>query len=65
MRTGLPRRRPDRQTEHLSRPPLRDSFVIARNTAMTFKGKPIDAKAIGIWACARFSKAQCRRAAIG
>ena len=24
-----------------------DSFVIARNTAMTFKGKPVDAKAIG------------------
>jgi len=26
---------------------LRDTFVIARNTAMTYKGKPIDAKAIG------------------
>src|SRR5271169_2452178 len=26
---------------------IRDSFVIARNTAMTFKGKPVDAKAIG------------------
>jgi class 3 adenylate cyclase/TolB-like protein len=26
---------------------LRGSFVIARNKAMTFKGKPIDAKAIG------------------
>jgi adenylate cyclase len=26
---------------------IRDSFVIARNTAMTFKGKLIDAKAIG------------------
>jgi adenylate cyclase len=26
---------------------LRDSFVIARNTAFTYKGKPIDAKAIG------------------
>ena len=26
---------------------LHDTFVIARNTAMTFKGKPIDAKAIG------------------
>ncbi len=26
---------------------IRDSFVIARNTAMTLKGKPIDAKAIG------------------
>jgi adenylate cyclase len=26
---------------------IRGDFVIARNTAMTFKGKPIDAKAIG------------------
>jgi adenylate cyclase len=26
---------------------LRDSFVIAHNTAMSFKGKPVDAKAIG------------------
>ena len=26
---------------------LHDSFVIARNTAMTYKGKPVDAKAIG------------------
>ena len=26
---------------------IRDNFVIARNTAMTFKGKPVDAKAIG------------------
>jgi TolB-like protein len=26
---------------------LHDSFVIARNTAITFKGKPFDAKAIG------------------
>ena len=26
---------------------IRDTFVIARNTAMTFKGKPVDAKAIG------------------
>ena len=26
---------------------IRGSFVIARNTAMTFKGKPVDAKAIG------------------
>ena len=25
---------------------LRGSFVIARNTAFTFKGKPVDAKAI-------------------
>jgi adenylate cyclase len=26
---------------------IRDTFVIAHNTAMTFKGKPVDAKAIG------------------
>jgi TolB-like protein len=26
---------------------IRDSFVIARDTAMTFKGKPVDAKVIG------------------
>ena len=26
---------------------LRDTFVIARNTAFTYKGKPVDAKAIG------------------
>jgi adenylate cyclase len=32
-------------TTDLSR--IRDSFVIARNTAFTFKGKSIDAKAIG------------------
>jgi len=32
-------------TTDLSR--IRDSFVIARNTAFTYKGKPIDAKAIG------------------
>jgi adenylate cyclase len=35
----------DELTTSLAR--LRNSFVIARNTAMTFKGKPIDAKAIG------------------
>jgi adenylate cyclase len=35
----------DELTTSLAR--LRDSFVIARNTAMTFKGKPVDAKAIG------------------
>ena len=35
----------DELTTGLAR--MRDSFVIARNTAMTFKGKPIDAKAIG------------------
>ncbi len=32
-------------TTELSR--IRDSFVIARNTAFTYKGKPIDAKQIG------------------
>jgi TolB-like protein/class 3 adenylate cyclase len=26
---------------------LRDTFVIARNTALTYKGKPVDAKAVG------------------
>src|SRR5271169_4261981 len=35
----------DELTTALAR--IRDSFVIARNTAMTFKGKSIDAKAIG------------------
>ena len=35
----------DELTTSLAR--MRDTFVIARNTAMTFKGKPVDAKAIG------------------
>jgi TolB-like protein/class 3 adenylate cyclase len=35
----------DELTTGLAR--IRGSFVIARNTAMTFKGKPIDVKAIG------------------
>jgi class 3 adenylate cyclase/TolB-like protein len=35
----------DELTTSLAR--LRYTFVIARNTAMTFKGKPVDAKAIG------------------
>jgi TolB-like protein/cytochrome c-type biogenesis protein CcmH/NrfG len=35
----------DELTTSLARLP--DTFVIARNTAMTFKGKPVDAKAIG------------------
>jgi TolB-like protein/class 3 adenylate cyclase/Tfp pilus assembly protein PilF len=35
----------DELTTSLAR--IRDSFVIAHNTAMTFKGKPIDAKQIG------------------
>jgi class 3 adenylate cyclase/TolB-like protein/Tfp pilus assembly protein PilF len=35
----------DELTTSLAR--LHGSFVIARNTAMTFKGKPVDAKAIG------------------
>jgi adenylate cyclase len=35
----------DELTTSLAR--IRGTFVIARNTAMTFKGKPVDAKAIG------------------
>jgi len=35
----------DELTTALSR--IRDSFVIARNTAFTYKGKPVDVKAIG------------------
>src|SRR3984957_8285728 len=35
----------DELTTSLAR--IRGAFVIARNTAMTFKGKPVDAKAIG------------------
>jgi TolB-like protein/Flp pilus assembly protein TadD len=35
----------DELTTSLAR--IRNSFVIARNTAFTFKGKPVDAKAIG------------------
>jgi adenylate cyclase len=35
----------DALTTSLAR--MRDTFVIARNTAMTFKGKAVDAKAIG------------------
>ena len=35
----------DELTTSLSR--IRNTFVIARNTAFTFKGKPVDAKAIG------------------
>jgi adenylate cyclase len=35
----------DELTTGLAR--IRDTFVIARNTAMTFKGKPVDAKGIG------------------
>jgi adenylate cyclase len=35
----------DELTTGLAR--IRDTFVIARNTAMTFKGRPVDAKAIG------------------
>ena len=35
----------DELTTTLAR--MRDTFVIARNTAMTFKGKAVDAKAIG------------------
>jgi adenylate cyclase len=35
----------DELTTSLAR--FRDSFVIAHNTALTFKGKPVDAKAVG------------------
>jgi adenylate cyclase len=35
----------DELTTGLAR--IRDSFVIARNTAVTYKGKPVDAKTIG------------------
>ena len=35
----------DELTTSLAR--IRDTFVVARNTAMIFKGKPVDAKAIG------------------
>jgi hypothetical protein len=43
---GLFRRRDHRDlTTELSR--IRDSFVIARNTAFTYKGKSTDAKEIG------------------
>jgi adenylate cyclase len=35
----------DELTTNVAR--IRDTFVIARNTAMTFKGKPVDVKAIG------------------
>jgi adenylate cyclase len=35
----------DALTTSLAR--MRDTFVIARNTAMTFKGKPVDVKTIG------------------
>ena len=43
---GLPRRRlTDELTTAIAR--IRGSFVIARNTAFTYKGKPVDAKAIG------------------
>ena len=35
----------DELTTSLAR--IHDTFVIARNTAMTYKGKPVDAKAIG------------------
>jgi adenylate cyclase len=35
----------DELTTSLAR--IKDSFVIARNTAFTYKGKPVDAKAVG------------------
>ena len=43
---------------------LPDSFVIARSTAFTYKGKPVDAKQIGrSSACAMCSKAACAASA--
>ena len=54
----------DELTTSLAR--IRGTFVIARNTAMTFKGKPVDAKAIGKELGVRYVlKARCSRAAIG
>ena len=51
-------------TTDLSR--IRNSFVIARNTAFTYKGKAIDTEAIGkelgVVTC---SKAQCSATRIG
>ena len=45
-------------TTDLSR--IHNSFVIARNTAFSFKGKNVDARAIGgSPACAMFWKARC------
>ena len=44
---GLSRRRADRRTDDLHLARLPGTFVIARNTAFTYKGKPIDVKAIG------------------
>jgi adenylate cyclase len=53
----------DELTTSISR--IRDTFVIARNTAMTFKGKPVDARAIGKDLGVRYVlKARCSRAAI-
>ena len=55
----------DELTTSLAR--LRDTFVIARNTAMTFKGKPVDATAIGKELGVRYvlEGARCSRAVIG
>jgi adenylate cyclase len=45
---------------------IRDSFVIARNTAMTSRAsRSTPRRSARIWACAIFSKARCSRAAIG
>ena len=49
----------DELTTSLAR--LRYTFVIARNTAMTFEGQSRSAprRSARIWACAMFSKARC------
>ena len=45
-------------TTDLSR--IADMFVISRNTAFTYRNKPIDTKQLGRgWACAMYSKAAC------
>ena len=54
----------DQLTTYLSRIP--GSFVIARNTAFTYKGKPTDVnRSAAISACATRWKDRCSRAAIG
>jgi TolB-like protein len=53
----------DELTTALAR--VRDSFVIAHNKAMTFRGKPVDAKAVGKELGVRYVlEARCSRAAI-
>jgi adenylate cyclase len=41
-------------------------FVIARNSAFTYKGKPVDVKQVARgWACATYSKVVCAKPATG